>query len=441
MPRLLLVDDEINFLTATADILTEYGHEVATADSLGAARDKLRSDSFDVLLVDLMLPDGNGLELLELDADRRPARVILMTGQPGIKSLVKDLTGPGLDYLIKPIDIADLLEKLKAPAEESAESSPRSAQNSASKTILLGDSSAMQRVKQQIAQVAGMDTTVLINGESGTGKELVAQAIHQESGRAGELVPVNCGAFSSELLGSQLFGHEKGAFTGATKRHNGVFERSADGTLFLDEITEMPIDQQPHLLRALETSRITRVGGEQEIPVTCRVVAASNRSLSEAIEDGRLREDLYFRLSIYPIELPPLRARHGDIPALAQSFLDDLNAKYDTTKSLPDSSVENLEGWHWPGNVRELKHVIHRHYIDCSEPDGELVVPTKFATDVTAGSNAAISPGRSIGEVEKELIMATLEHCDGDKPSAAKMLGISLKTLYNRLGSYEEQES
>lgn len=433
MPQLLLVDDEINFLTATADLLTEYGYDVTTADSLDTARTQLRNSRFDALLVDLMLPDGNGLELLELDESQRPDHVILMTGQPGIKSLVRDLHGPGLDYLIKPIDISDLLEKLK-PASPGQEQSP--AETSA---ILLGESEAMQRVKQQIAQVAAMDTTVLINGESGTGKELVAEAIHVESGRNGELVPVNCGAFSSELLGSQLFGHEKGAFTGATKRHLGVFERSAEGTLFLDEITEMPIDQQPHLLRALETNKITRVGAEGEIPVSCRVVAASNRSLAEAIEAGRLREDLYFRLSIYPIELPPLRARHGDVPILARAFLQDLNTKYETQKTLPDSSLENLQAWHWPGNVRELKHVIHRHYIDCTEPAGDLVIPKKFSIDITANDNGAIKPGRSIDDVERELIMATLEHCDGDKPSAAKMLGISLKTLYNRLSSYDSE--
>lgn len=435
MSRLLLVDDEVNFLTATADILREFGHEVTTADCLDRARSLLRAERFDALLVDLMLPDGNGLELLELDTDQRPERVILLTGQPGIKSVLKNLHGPGLDYLVKPIDVAELVDLLKASTPTTPAPKP------AAPFVLIGDSEAMQRVRQKISQVAGMDTTVLVTGESGTGKELIAQALHHESGRVGELVAVNCGAFSSELLGSQLFGHEKGAFTGANRRHSGVFERAVEGTLFLDEITEMPIEQQPHLLRALETSRITRVGAEQELPVSCRVVAASNRNLKEAIEEGRFREDLYFRLSIYPIELPPLRERHGDVPLLAQSFLDGLNAQYETTKGFSSRSMEHLNAWHWPGNVRELKHVVHRYYIECPESDGDLEIPDKFNFDMSGSADNAIVPGKSIEEVEKSLILATLAHCDGDKPGAAKLLGISLKTLYNRLSSYAEDDA
>ncbi len=429
MTSILLVDDERQFVRTTAEILAEEGYSTATAESLAEARVRFSESEFDVLLVDLMLPDGNGLELLEELGDKRPRLVIIVTGQPGIKSVVRELHGPGLEYLIKPIDITDLTLRLGRIDVTATPAAPGAGK-------LVGDSEAMQLVNEQIRQVAGTDTSVLISGESGTGKELVAEAIHQLSGRSGQFLPVNCGALTRDLLTSELFGHERGSFTGASKRHQGVFERADGGTLFLDEITEMPIDQQPHLLRALETNRITRVGGDKEIPFTARIVAASNRDLIAAIEDATFREDLYFRLSIFPIELPPLRKRTGDVSLLARTFLAQLNSKYGTQKFLPDETLERLESWHWPGNVRELKHTLHRFFIRTSDNDGAISLPTDFSLDVNNGTARRSLEGRKISDVEQELIQSTLEHFKGDKRASAESLGISLKTLYNRLREY-----
>ena len=429
MTSILLVDDERQFVRTTAEILAEEGYITATAESLAEARVRFSESEFDVLLVDLMLPDGNGLELLEELGDKRPRLVIIVTGQPGIKSVVRELHGPGLEYLIKPIDITELTLRLGRIDVTATPAAPDDSK-------LVGDSKAMQLVNEQIRQVAGTDTSVLISGESGTGKELVAEAIHQLSGRNGQFVPVNCGALTRDLLASELFGHERGSFTGASKRHQGVFERAEGGTLFLDEITEMPIDQQPHLLRALETNRITRVGGDREISFSACIVAASNRDLIAAIENETFREDLYFRLSIFPIELPPLRQRTGDVSLLAQTFLAQLNRKYDTHKSLPDETLERLESWHWPGNVRELKHTLHRFFIRTSDSDGAISLPTDFSPDVNSSAARKNLEGRKISDVEQELIQRTLEHFKGDKRASAESLGISLKTLYNRLREY-----
>ncbi len=434
MASILLVDDEQSFLQSTSEILSLHEHTVVTADCIGSASQIIAEREFDVLLVDLMLPDGSGLELLEKFGDKRPRQVIVITGQPGIKNVIQDLHGPGLDYLIKPLDLSELLQLVERGTKREEDGSTAMLHSG----LLVGESSVMLRVYEQIKQVSLTDTTVLITGESGTGKELVAEAIHLQSRRTGEFVPVNCGALTSELLASELFGHEKGSFTGANKRHIGVFERAEQGTLFLDEITEMPIEQQPHLLRALESNRITRVGAEKETAFNSRVVTASNRNLAEAIEDGALREDLYFRLSIFPINLPPLRERKGDISLLAALFLDKLNERYSTSKSLSSQSLAYLEAWHWPGNVRELKHIIHRYYISSPEADAQIDLPERFAMDMSTNRGDALLPGRSIQEVEKELILNTLEHCNGDKPAAAEMLGVSLKTLYNRLASYEQ---
>jgi DNA-binding NtrC family response regulator len=295
----------------------------------------------------------------------------------------------------------------------------------------------MLAVYEIIRQVARTDSTVFLQGESGTGKELVAEAIHSLSGVSGPFVPVNCGSLSKDLLSSQLFGHEKGSFTGASRRHAGFFERATDGTLFLDEITEMPAEMQTHLLRALESGKILRVGAEKEFPVNARLIAATNRDPGKAVKSGKLREDLFFRLRVFPITLPPLRDRSGDVQRLSRFFLAQLNAKHSTNKNLTDESLQRLEQHSWPGNVRELMHTVHRAYI-MSEGD-EVNVPHRFDADLPSDIEG-LRVGRSIADVEKDLILATLEQLDGDKKAAATSLGISLKTLYNRLKEYGETD-
>jgi DNA-binding NtrC family response regulator len=303
--------------------------------------------------------------------------------------------------------------------------------------LIVGEHASMQSMYRQIEKIAPTGHSVLIIGETGTGKELVAQAIHRHSSRAGEFVPVNCGSLSRELAGSELFGHEKGSFTGAVRKHKGFFARAEAGTLFLDELTEMPIDLQPHFLRVLETGRILAVGSEHELTVDVRVVAATNRDPRQAIENRLLREDLFFRLNVFPLTLPPLRNRSSDIPLLARHFLAQIRKDRDG----PDFSaamLHRLQRYHWPGNVRELQHVVQRAVILAPGNADSIDLPEKFESPFGSnGASARLEAGRSIRDVERDLIEQTLAHYDGDKKAAAETLGISLNTLYNRLNAYE----
>jgi DNA-binding NtrC family response regulator len=303
--------------------------------------------------------------------------------------------------------------------------------------LLIGESPGMQKVYEAIKRFGPTDVTVLIEGESGTGKELVAKALHTVSGRRGRFVPTNCGALAGELVASELFGHEKGSFTGATHRHAGVFERADDGTLFLDEISEMPIDMQTFLLRSLETGEIVRVGGEEETKVNARLLAATNRDLSTIIRDGALRQDLFYRISECIIRLPPLRERGDDIGILVHHFVDRLNERYGAEKEPSAAFLDYCSRQPWPGNVRELRHVVHRAYLMTENASGEILPEAGAASPIVVEKDrVGIHPGRAISDVERELIFKTLDHFDGDKKAAADALGISLKTLYNRLNEY-----
>ncbi len=303
--------------------------------------------------------------------------------------------------------------------------------------LLHGSSSAMLAMYRQMERVAGTDATVLLEGESGTGKELVARTVHQQSLRAGRhFVAVNCGAIPAHLIEAALFGHEKGSFTGAVKRQDGYFEHASGGTLFLDEITEMPCDMQVKLLRVLESGSFLRVGGSDMVQVDVRLVAATNRSLQAAVQQGSLRQDLMYRLAVFPIRVPPLRERGGDIEKLAQLFLDQLNDEARTAKSFSRGALERLRGYSWTGNVRELKNRVHRAYI-MSAAIIDIDEPLQLATLVTAGQGVLNFPvGIALADAQREIILATLHHFSGNKKLAAETLGISLKTLYNRLKVY-----
>ena len=330
---------------------------------------------------------------------------------------------------------------------------------------LYGACTAMQRLFQTIARLGPSSATVMVLGESGSGKELVAQAIHQLSERSRKaFVAVNCGALPENLIESELFGHERGSFTGAARTHRGCFERADGGTLFLDEVTEMPVDMQVRLLRVLESGRFCRVGGDQEIAASVRVIAASNRDLGKAVAEGRLREDLMYRLCVIPLPVPPLREREGDALLLAEMFLQELNAEHGTEKTYAPRARERIAAFSWPGNVRELKNVVHRGYVlsddvvDVDVPDAAdnaiaLQQPVAMISVPAMPSlNAAIAArtsahggtardvtirvGTSLDDAERTLIMATLDSVAGSKAKAAQVLGISLKTLYNRLHAY-----
>jgi DNA-binding NtrC family response regulator len=351
-----------------------------------------------------------------------------------------------------------------APAEVPARHEPRPGRLQRV-GALYGACATMQRLFQTIGRLGPSNATVMILGESGSGKELVAQAIHQLSERSRKaFVAVNCGALPENLIESELFGHERGSFTGAARTHRGCFERADGGTLFLDEVTEMPVDMQVRLLRVLETGRFCRVGGDQEITASVRVIAASNRDLGQAVAEGRLREDLMYRLCVIPLPVPPLRDREGDVLLLAEMFLAELNDAHGTSKIYAPQSRERIGAFSWPGNVRELKNVVHRGYV-LSDDEVEVDVPAsgrdaltlaQAASAITVPTmpsiNSAIAArasvpgggardvtiriGTSLDDAERTLIMATLDSVAGSKAKAAQVLGISLKTLYNRLHAY-----
>lgn len=306
---------------------------------------------------------------------------------------------------------------------------------------LIGNSPGMQKVRELISRVAPTDSTVLICGESGVGKELVAEAVHAMSPRAGKpFVALNCAAIPATLIEAELFGHERGSFTGALRTREGVFERANGGTLLLDELTEMPMDLQSRLLRVLETKQLNRVGGSVDLPVDVRVIASINQMPAQAYGEGRLREDIYYRLAVVSIELPPLRERGDDILVLAEFFLGELNLRNGTRKRLSASLRERFMRHRWPGNVRELRNAVERAYILC---DGELdlseqEMPTLRGAEGEQGPVDGIHAriGTTLDEVERSLILATLRHFEGDKRRTADVLGCSLKTLYNKLHAY-----
>jgi DNA-binding NtrC family response regulator len=434
--HILIVDDEEAFASGIADYLRLKGHSAAVAPTLAAAREALVEQVPAVVLLDLMLPDGSGLELFDTFEAKPPKKIIIITGHSGVKSIIGAMAGDGVMYMKKPIEPRELEGILNTLGEEET-ASPDAAPGTEHFGLLLGDSRPMQSLYKTMRQVAATDSMVFIQGESGTGKELVAEAIHKLSGRKGRFIPVNCGGLTKDLISSQLFGHEKGSFTGADQRHVGFFERADKGTLFLDEITEMPLEMQTHLLRVLESGKVLRLGSEKELPLDTRLLAATNRDPAKAVRDGSLREDLYFRLRVFPLICPPLRARKGDVTMLAESFLTELNKRQGTQKYFSSGALRALEQHTWPGNVRELKHTIHRAYI---LSDKDMVdMPERFDEDLPGGIEG-LSVGRSIADVERDLILTTLEHFNDDKNAAAATLGISLKTLYNRLKSYDEDD-
>ncbi len=309
---------------------------------------------------------------------------------------------------------------------------------------MVGRSEVMRQVFAQIERVGPSDTTVTIVGESGTGKELAAQALHDLSARRAQpFIAVNCGAIPANLAEAEFFGFEKGSFTGAARQHCGHFERANGGTLFLDEITEMPLDLQVKLLRVLEMGQIVRVGGIETIDVDVRVIAATNRDPLQAVQDGRLREDLYYRLTVFPLRLPALRERGEDVMLIAQAFLDSLNAKYATSKRFGDAAIAAMRAASWPGNVRELRNSVERAYI-LAENEVMLECPVHAsASAIRVGPDGCLRVplGSTVAQAEREMILATIHHCGGSKRKAADVLGISLKTVYNKLAEYGAEES
>ena len=432
MANVLLVDDDANFAAAMRGILGTEGHEVDTAASLSEARERLAAARYDVQIVDITLPDGNGLDLV----DERGPRTVIITGHPSVETAISAVRGGQvIDYLVKPLDKTELVRAIEASGDSGKGNGESEATDD-----MVGDSTAMRSLRTTIGRYGPTDITVLITGESGTGKDLVARALHRARGGKGRFVAVNCGAIPADLIASELFGHEKGSFTGAAAKRQGIFERAAGGTVFLDEVGELPHEQQVALLRVLESRRLTRVGGERDIHVDVRVVAATNSNLEEAVAAGEFRKDLYYRLMILPIGVPPLRDRLADLEALSRHFLREFAAEYGTPAEIDDQLLEQMRAYAWPGNIRELRHVLLRAAIPFVGADKVSELPPDFGKSIEGRCGSGeLYVGMSISDAERQLIEKTLAHFDGHRKRTAKALGISLKTLYNRLSEYQQE--
>lgn len=450
MRKILIVDDDHATSAGMADVVEEWGYDAEVAGNVKSAWSSITKMVPDVAIVDLKLPDGSGLDLLHRVKESYPdVSVVILTGHATVDSAVKALKVGAEDYVTKPVDLARLQVILKTVEDKQLMKQEilelrRQLQKMGTLGHLVGKSRAMQKLFEEIEMVANTDANVFIVGESGSGKEVVANTIHHLSRRrAKPFIAFNCGAISPTLIESEIFGHEKGAFTNAIKRREGYFEMAKGGTVFLDEITEMPLDLQVKLLRVLEESKFRRVGGNEEIQIDARIIAASNRDPQKAIADNRLREDLYYRLNVFPIDVPPLRERLEDLPLFAFFFLEKLNETEDKKVSKIDQEfLDALAQYDWPGNVRELRNVINRAFIMARTDTLSIeTLPDKFLGARRRRSSTLVIPlGQSMEEVERIVIEETLKMTDGDRKRAAEILGISYKTIYNKTKKYKDGE-
>ncbi len=460
MSHVLIVDDDDNTREALAALATQEGFTTAVAGSVAEARIQLVRQRPDVILMDLRLPDGSGIDLFEDLEDRSSIETILITGHASVESAVEALRLGASDYLTKPINF----QRLKAVLSRVPRSGELRAEIGSLRDELrrlgrfgrlVGRSAAMQDVYDRIARVAPTEATVLLMGESGTGKEIVARTIHELSRRRKRaFLAINCGAISPTLIENEMFGHERGSYTGADRQHKGYFEQSDGGTLFLDEITEMPLELQVRLLRVLETGTLMRIGTSRLIETDVRIIAATNRDPREAVRAGKLREDLYHRQNVFPLQIAPQRERIEDIEPIAHHFLEEMNEACGTQKKFAPGAIARMKEHPWPGNVRELKNYIHRVYImagddglEGPELSSESLARTPAApTNGSSAGHALSGPaitvalGTPLSVAARELILSTLQHCGGERKRTAEMLGICTKTLYNRLREYGVRE-
>jgi DNA-binding NtrC family response regulator len=443
MAKILVVDDEPALLALLEDALGSWGYQVRHARTGAAALEMLRSELFDAALIDIRMPGMTGLDLLrEIKRHDTSAEVVMMTGYPAISSAIEALREGAYDYLSKPLVLEELRHLMARLLERRflrGEVSGLRVRLGEELTLheLVGDSPPMRRLRDIIAKVAPTGCPVLIEGESGTGKELVAAAIHRLSPRArGPFIPVNCSAIPADLIESELFGHVRGAFTGAVSDSSGLFRGANDGSLFLDEIVELPTTLQAKLLRVLQDMEVRPVGATKSIPVDVRVVAATNRDLEQAMAQGALRQDLYYRLDVVRVSLPPLRERREDIPALVHHFIRRFNAKLRrTVRGISPEALAALVTHDFPGNVRELENIVERAFA-MGVPDQITLadLPTLGRAPVVAMADEGSVP--KLEQVERELIFKALAVFNDDKAAAAEALGISRRTIYRRLREY-----
>ena len=450
--RVLIVEDEDATRAGLAELVRTWGFVTEAAANGEEALKLITSFRPSIVVTDMVMPKMDGLTLLKaLKDEADQLKVILLTAQGSVETAVEALKDGAADYLTKPVDTQKLKLLLSSIAELNAqkrenEALRRQLREKGSFGRIVGNSPKMRKIYQVIEQAAPTPASVLIIGESGTGKELVAQTIHQLSPRTeSPFVAINCAAIPETLLESEIFGHERGAFTGATDRRAGCFELADRGTLFLDEIAEMVPVTQVKLLRVLQERRFRRLGGRVEQDVDVRVIAATNVNPSDAIRDGKLRDDLFYRLNVFTIELPPLRDRKEDLPLIIQALLDEFNQRdRRNVQAVTPDAMRMLELYDWPGNVRELRNVIERATIlakgEFIEPQHlpRFGAPPRQAEPAPTTSAVTIAPGMTVDEAERKLIIATLEAAGNNKTRAAEMLGISLKTLHNKLNRMKQ---
>lgn len=441
--RILIIDDEKNIRASLSRFFDLNGHSVETAETGREGFERVRRNSFDCILLDLKLPDTEGIEALVRIRELDPfVPVILLTAHGTTAKAVEAMKKGAFDFFEKPADE----EKLLIAARNASELHRLNREKSETlheldeKYRLIGDSHSMQSLREQIGLVAGKNTRVLITGESGTGKELVAYAIHRKSERSdGPFVKVNCAAIPQELFESELFGHEKGSFTGAFQQRIGKFEQADGGTLFLDEVGEIPVSLQPKILRALQENEIQRIGGHREIHVDVRVVAATNRKLEEEMRKGNFREDLFYRLNVFPIEVLPLRHHREDIPALIKNFLIRIAAENNMRKKEMESeALDQMMAYEFPGNIRELRNLIERLLILSPDEvirasDVNRVLPARAKTSESGSSPLLYS---KLEDTEKELIRRTLEENHWHISRVARILGLERSHLYKKMKKY-----
>jgi DNA-binding NtrC family response regulator len=456
--KVLIVEDEPHALMGLAELISGWGYRTETARDGMEGWEKILAWEPAIVVTDLKMPRLDGLGLLTRLADTNSGidsniAVVLLTAQGTIQTAVDAMKLGAYDFLLKPVD-AQRLRAILANATRQRDTAielevaRRRLRETGVLGSMVGSSKAMREIFTLIEQIAPSNVSVLITGESGTGKELVARTLHDLSPRKPRpFVAVNCAAIPETLIESEIFGHEKGSFTGALERRIGCFELASNGTLLLDELAEMPIGTQAKLLRVLEERKLRRLGAKSEIDVDVRVLAATNRSPEQAIEQNSLRSDLYYRLNVFHIHLPPLRSHLDDLPTMAQAMLEEMNKKH-TRKvaGLAPSIVDRMMAWNWPGNARELRNTIERAVILC--PDGAPLdaghLPPAFGKSLMAtpaANDASLVPirvGTTVDEAERLLILRTLEATGQNKTRAAEILGVSLKTLHNKLKEYSQ---
>ncbi|HEY7648149.1 MAG TPA: sigma-54 dependent transcriptional regulator [Methylomirabilota bacterium] len=442
--RVLVVDDEKSILTLLEEALTQWGYQVTSAGTGAEALNALRTQVFDAALTDVRMPDMSGLDLLrEIKKRDESIEVVIMTGYPTISSAVEALKEGAYDYLSKPLildELRHLMQRLMERRFLRGEVQTLRMRLGEELTVneLIGGSPGMARVKEIIGKVAVTDSPVLIEGESGTGKELVAAAIHRLSSRAkGPFIPVNCSAIPRDLLESEFFGHVRGAFSGAVADALGLFRGANEGTIFLDEIAELPPELQVKLLRVLQEMQVRPVGSTKAHPVDVRVIAATNRNLEQAMKSGSFRQDLFYRLNVIRVTLPPLRERREDIPALVNHFIRRFNKRFRRdVRGVTQDAVAALAAYDFPGNVRELENLIERAFAMGTRESLTLADLPSLSARPSIAPSIETKAVPTLAEVEKELILRALAVHNNDKEEAARALGISRRTIYRRLKEY-----